>query len=236
MTKTALTLSLGALLLLALGSSSAMGRQSEPTTAFSIDLDDVRPDDAKNDLLNLFIRENENQTRIILTFVNRKISRGRAKPKFFYLENLRVKPGDIVRVVPEGRARYYEAKIETIEARFPPGKPPQFQIIAFGEPLEPLTQSTPYPRLSTEGFQGQRTLDKTETEDGQPKPDKITCLGDTPGDLRIRFGTLVDVVDVGLAFSTVYLIDDATHTWDPTNGLKTRYRGERHRTGKRATR
>ena len=236
MTRTALTLALSAVLLLVLGSSAAIGRPGAPTVEFSIDLDDVRPDDARADLLNLFIRENENQTRIILTFVNRKVSRGRAKPKFFYLENLRVRPGDIVRVVPAGRTRHYEARIETIEARFPPGQPPQFQIIAFGEPPAPLTQSTPYPRLSTEGFQAQRTLDKTETEDGKPKPDLITCTGDTPGDLRIRYDTLVDVVGVGLAFSTVYRIDDATHTWDATNGLKTRYRGERHSTGKRATR
>ena len=236
MRKSLAALCLVSLLLVVLTSSTAMGRTNEPTAEFTIQLDDVREDDARADLLNLFIRERDNQLQIIVTLVNRKVSRGRAAASFYYMENLRVRPGDTIKIVPQGGARPYEARIEAIEARFPPGKPPQFQIIAANEPEKNRSQSRPFPRLAAEGFQGQRTLDKTKSEDGKQKPDLITCSGDTPGDLRIRLGTLVDVENVGLAFSTVYRIDDAQHTWNANNGLQTRYRGARYLSGRKAER
>ena len=217
-------------------SSAAIGRPGEPTTGFTIHLENVREGQADDDLLNLFVRERNDQTQIIVTLRNRKVSRGRAKAAFYYLENLRVRPGQVIRIEPDGRASDYEATIQTIEARFPPGKPPQLQIIASTAAPEPLAQSRPFPRLATEGFQGQRTLDTTKSKDSKPQPDLITCIGDTPGDLRIRQGTLVDVEGVGLAFSTVYRIDDAQHTWNANNGLQTRYRGARYLSGKRAKR
>lgn len=228
MRKVMVVLCLVSLSLFTLTTSTAIGEPQDAAATFTIELDDVREEHAQADLLNLFIRENKNQTLIILTLVNRRTSRGRATPKFYYLENLRVRPGDVLRIKPEGRARVYEARIESIEARFPIGKQPQLQIIANSQPLEPKKQSRPYPRLSTEGFQGKRILDKTKAEKGETKPDLITCTGDTPGDLRIRFKTLVDVVGVGLAFSTTYVIDDAQHSYDAANGLRTRYFGTRH--------
>ena len=214
------------LLLVATSASTAVGAPQHPTQNFTIQLKNVPPAQAKADLINLFVRTNANTTQINLTLRNRRVSTGRAKPKFYYLENLRVRPGDTVRIEPEGRAEVYEAVIQTIEARFPLNQPPQFLIFAFGDPVEIKSRAPPYPRLSTEGFQGQRTLDKTATED-EEKPDVISCTGFTPGDLRIRFDALVDVVDVGVAFSTVYLIQDARHTYDAANGLRTQYTGTR---------
>jgi len=230
MRKPLAVLGLASLLLVVLSSSGARGQPQHPTQTFTIELPDVRPAQARTDLINLFVRTNANQTQINLTLANRKVSRGRAAPKFFYLENLRVRPGDVVRIVPEGRTEAYEGVIQTIEARFPVNQQPQFLIVAVGDPPEERQQARPFPRLSTEGFFGQRTLDTTAQE-GEAKDDVINCNGVTDGDLRIRFGSLVDVVDVGLAFSTVYRITDARHTWNANAGLQTQYTGTRYLTG-----
>ena len=64
MRKTLVLLCLVSLPLIALTSSTAMGRGNEPTAEFTNQLNDVREDDAQADLMNLFIRERENQLQI----------------------------------------------------------------------------------------------------------------------------------------------------------------------------
>lgn len=208
----------------------AVGGAPDTVPHFQIELEDVPKGKARIDLLNLFIRENANQTRIDVTLVNKRVKVGRTRSKLYYLKDLRVRPGQVIRIHPDGDLPPFEAKIQFIEAFFPTGKPPQLLIRAFGPPYEPGKTAKPYPRLSSDNFRGRRTLVEQK---GERKPDLITCFGDTPGDLRIRFGRLADVKDVGVAFSTTYLIDDVQHRWDPNNGLQTRYQGTRQVKGRK---
>lgn len=212
------------LALMATASSVAVGDPPPAASYFDIEFEDVPKGKARADLLNLVIRESANFTRIDIVLVNKRVSVGRVK-KLYYLKDLRIRPGQIVRIQPEVDGPPFEAKIQFVEAFFPTGKPPQLVIRAFGPPYEPRRTSKPYPRLSSDNFRGRRTLVE---EKGERKPDLITCVGDTPGDLRIRFGGLADVEDVGVAFSTTYVMDDVQHRWDPNNGLQTRYQGTRH--------
>jgi len=211
--------------LFATTASVAVGDPPRATTYFDIELEDVPKGKARADLLTLFIRESANQTRIDFTLVNKRVKVGRTRSLLYYLKDLRVRPGQVIRIHPDGDAPPFEAKIQFIEAFFPTGKPPQLHIRAFGPPYEPGRTSKPYPRLSSDNFRGRRTLVE---EKGKRKPDLITCFGDTPGDLRIRFGRLADVKNVGRGFSTTYLMNDVQHRWDPNNGLQTRYQGTRH--------
>ena len=225
MRKTILFLLLAPLSLILMTTSVAVGGPPRATTAFTIELADVSEARARADLLNLFIVENANQTRIDVTLVNKRGIVGHSKPTLYYLENLRVRPGSLIRIEPKGSAPAFQAKIQSIEAVFPTGKPPQLVIRAFGPPPKPNAIGRPYPRLSSDNFRGRRTLVETK---GERHPNLITCNGDTPGDLRIRFGSLADVKNVGLAFSTTYRMTFVQHRWDAANGLQTRYQGIRH--------
>ena len=205
--------------------SVLVGEPPRAVTVFTIELDDVSETKARADLLNLFIVESASQLRIDVTLVNKRGIVGTSKPTLYYLDNLRVRPGRLIRIQPKGRTPAFEARIQSVEAVFPTGKPPQLVIRAFGPAPEPKLISRPYPRLSSNNFRGQRSLVEKK---GERQPDLITCNGDTPGDFRIRARSLAEVKDVGLAFSTTYLMTSVQHRWDATNGLQTRYQGIRH--------
>lgn len=208
--------------------SSAASDPRTPATSFSIELDDVPEEKTRADLLDLFIRENQQQLRIDLVLRNERITSGR-RSVLYYLEDLRVRPGDMLTIRPDGRVEPFEARIQSIEARFPQGKPPQIAIVATSEPFTPRVQARPYPLVDTEGFQGKRAL-KESVAGGKTTrlDDLITCLGDTPGDLRIRYHSLFTVEDVGKAFSTTYRVDEIRHRYTVQNGLQTRYFGTKH--------